>query len=279
MSTSFHPQTDGSSERANRSVGQIVRGAVRPDQTDWVDRIPMTEFAINISINDSTGFAPFELDGGYIPSMLKEIRDDVHPLPGVRAFAHQALLHLSQAHDALIESRVFQTHYANQRRREEPKITEGDLVYLSTKNLSLPKGRARKLLPKYIGPYKVEKARPETSDYQLELPEALAKRHLHPVFHVSLLRPHMSNNDVLFPNRSMPDAYDFGAPDEPEWFVDSIEAHRWNRNALEFQVKWSLGDVTWEPLKSVDKLMALDEYLALYSVKNVKQLPRKVRGN
>ncbi len=73
MSTSFHPQTDGQSERAIRNITQILRAVVRSDQKDWTDKIPMTEFAINASVSKTTGYAPFELNGGYMPSMIKEI--------------------------------------------------------------------------------------------------------------------------------------------------------------------------------------------------------------
>jgi transposase InsO family protein len=66
MSTSFHPQTDGQSERAIRNVTQILRTYQRPDQKDWVDKIDMVEFAINSSVSESMGYAPFELSGGYI---------------------------------------------------------------------------------------------------------------------------------------------------------------------------------------------------------------------
>ena len=100
-------------------------------------------------------------------------------------------------------------------------------MYLSTKNLNLPKGRAKKLCLKFVGPWKVNKAWPETSTYELELPTALRERRIHPVFHVSLLRPYNASNDTLFPNRIQPEPYDFGAMDDQEWFVDEILSHRW----------------------------------------------------
>lgn len=275
MSTSFHPQTDGATEQANRSIGQIFRASLRPDQKDWHDKIPMVEFAINSSINAATGYAPFELNYAYMPSMIRQIPSDHQPSPGVRAFAQQALYNLASAHDAIIASRVFQRHYANAKRRPEPKIDEGNLVYLSTKNLSLPKGRASKLLPKYIGPYKVVRAMPETSNYDIELPEELVQRRVHPRFHVSLLRPHHANDDALFPNRTSVEAYDFGAPEDAEWFVDEIIAHRWEGQSIQFQVNWNLGDTTWEPLANCKQLKALDEYLVLQGVKDWKELPRR----
>ena len=92
---------------------------------------------------------------------------------GIKASMDQALQNLMEAHDAIIEARVVQASYANMHRREEATISQGDLVYLSTKNLNLPKGRARKLCPKYMGPYKVAKADPASSTYMLELPVAL----------------------------------------------------------------------------------------------------------
>src|SRR5215475_5742169 len=225
MSTSFHPQTDGATERANRSVGQIFRASIRPDQTDWYSKVPMTEFAINSSINASTGFAPFELNYAYMPAMIWKIESDISPSPGVRAFAQQALYNIAAAHDAIITSHMFQRHYANAKRHEEPLIDENDLVYLSTKNLNLPKGRSSKLLPKFIGLYCVVQVYKETSNYELELPDELAKRRIHPKFHVSLLRPHHANDDALFPNRTTVDAYDFGTPEDAEWYVGDPSAH------------------------------------------------------
>ena len=225
MSMSFHPQTDGVTERANHSVGQLFRAAISPDQKDWVYKIPMMEFAINSSISKSTGFAPFELDSAYMPRMIRQLPESNTAPPGVRTFAQQALQNLAAAHDAIIASRVVQRHYSNARRRQEPTIKRGDLVYLSTKNLSLPKGRASKLMPKYVGPYKVLQAYPETFNYMLELPSELIRRRIHPKFHVGLLRPHEPNNDALFPNRASVDVYDFGTPDDTKWIVDELNSH------------------------------------------------------
>jgi len=226
MSTLFHPQMDGQTERANRNIGQIFRSAVRHDQKDWVDHIDMTEFAINASIAETMKFAPFELNGGYMPSMLKKIRsDDIIP-KGIKSFMEAALWNLADMHDAIIEAHVFQTSHVNTRRRTEPEIVEGSLVYLSTKNLNLPKGRARKLCLKFVGPWKVLRAWPDTSTYELDLPTALQEHHIHPIFHISLLRPYNTSNNTLFPNRIQPKPYDFRVENDQEWFVNKIIGHR-----------------------------------------------------
>jgi hypothetical protein len=104
MSTSYHPQTDGQTERANCNVGQIFRTIIRNDQKDWVDRVDLTEFAINVSISGTTKYAPFELNSGYIPSMIREIRsDDIIP-KGIKEFARQALQNLADTHNAIIKA-------------------------------------------------------------------------------------------------------------------------------------------------------------------------------
>jgi hypothetical protein len=236
----------------------------------------MTEFAINASISESTGYAPFELNYGYMPSMIKEIRSNETFAQGVKSFAANALRNLADAHDAIIETRVFQTEYANSRRREEPKITVGDLVYLSTKNLTLPKNRTRKLCPKFIGPFKVAKSQPESSNYTLELPAVLQERGIFPTFHVSLLRPYYPSSDSEFPNRTQPEPYDFGAQEDQEWFVDEIVGHRWvGPKRVEYQVRWSQGDTTWETHANCSQLAALDRYLQLHGVNDHLKLPRR----
>jgi hypothetical protein len=185
------------------------------------------------------------------------------------------LQNVASAHDAIIASRVFQTHQANARRRDEPKIEVGSKVYLSTANLALPKGRAGKLLPKYIGPYEVLKALPETSNYELDLPEEMVKRRIHRRFHVNLLKPHQPNDDTSFPGRASVDAYDWGAPDDAEWIVSEITAHRWIRRSIEFQIRWNLGDSTWEPYEVCKDLEALDSYLTLMGVEDWRLLSKK----
>ncbi|KAJ7722259.1 hypothetical protein DFH07DRAFT_760054 [Mycena maculata] len=94
-------------------------------------------------------------------------------------------------------------------------------------------------------------------------------------FHISLLQPYVENDDELFPNREQPELYDFGAPADDEWQVDSIIAHRWMGSKIEFQVRWDLGDTTWEKFNAVKLLSALDNYYTLHGVKQWQQLPKQ----
>jgi hypothetical protein len=247
---------------------------VDDDQKNWVNKCPMMEFALNASISETTGYSPFELDGGHMPSMIREVPSSAQVPQGVREFADNALKHLEDAHDAIIESRVYQAHHANQRRRPEPQIKLNDLVYVSTRNMNLPKGRASKLLPKFIGPYPIVEVNPETSNYRVGLPTELAKRGIHNNFHVNLLRKHHASDDSLFPMRSVAEPYDFGEPSTVEWLVDEIISHHWDGRKLMLQVRWNLGDITVETYNNCKDLAALDRYLELQGVIDWRKLPR-----
>ena len=97
------------------------------------------------------------------------------------------LWNLIDVHDAILEHRVMQTHYSNKHQRPGVIYHENDMVYLSTKNLALPKGRARKLMPRFLGPYKVLKAMNDSSNVTLELPPELRDRRISPTFHTNLV--------------------------------------------------------------------------------------------
>ena len=110
----FHPQTDGSTERENRSIGQILWMVVCDDQKDWAHKYPMVEFAMNSNVSSTTGFAPFELNQGYMPQTGIPTTVDTH-FQCVKQFAEQARSNLLAAHDAIIENHVLQTFHANKK--------------------------------------------------------------------------------------------------------------------------------------------------------------------
>jgi hypothetical protein len=193
------------------------------------------EFALNSTISSSLGFTPFELNYGYSPIINPGLAPELSSMPGVKHFVLHALQNLAHAHDAILESRVCQTHHANRHHREDDIFAAGDLVYVSTVDLSLLKGQAIKLLPKYVGPFKIIDVQPS--------------------------RPYHANDDVLFPHREAHKFYDFGMPDDQEWLVEEILAHQWDKDHLSFQVLWNLGDTTWEPYAVCKDLQALDDYL------------------
>ena len=115
MSAAFHPQTNGASKRANKSVGQILQTLIQPNQSNWVDQLPITEFAINSNVNSSTGFALFELNCGYMPTIIGGITPFENAKPGIKRFINQAINNLEMAHNAIIQSLVSQIQHVNHR--------------------------------------------------------------------------------------------------------------------------------------------------------------------
>jgi hypothetical protein len=91
--------------------------------------------------------------------------------PGVRTFALQRKLALMAAHDSILATRVKEIKTANKKRQLAP-FRQNELVYVSTKNMSFPRGLARKLVPKFIGPYKILEDL-QNQSFVLDLPSYL----------------------------------------------------------------------------------------------------------
>ncbi|KAJ7281692.1 hypothetical protein C8J57DRAFT_1500380 [Mycena rebaudengoi] len=114
----------------------------------------------------------------------------------------------------------------------------------------------------------VTKSFPESSSYELDLPEELRCRRIHAHFHASLLREHQQNDLDIFPSREVGRFYDFGMPDDEEWLVENILEHSWvGPWSVRFRVKWTAGDITWEPPKHLEEVRHLDEYYELHGSK------------
>ena len=71
--------------------------------------------------------------------------------------------------------------------------------------------------------------------------------------------------------------YNMGNPDNAEWLINKITAHRWMGNMIKFLISWNLGDSTWELHTHCKDLEALDEYLELHGAQSVQRLPKGSR--
>jgi len=269
MSSAYHPETDGSTEHANRTIGQMLKFCIGPTQKDWVTRLPAIEFAINLARSESMGYSPFFLNTGRMPRTMIWDAPSSDEYPSVKAYAQRMKLALTAAHNALLTARVKQTVQANKWRRMCPFVV-GDLVYISTKNISFPKGTTRKLVPKFVGPYKISQDFGNYS-YHIELPSSLRQRGIHDVFHSSLLRIHVPNDDRLFPGRLDEQIPELGGTAR-EWIVDKILSHRGSHSDTSFEVRWTSGDTTWLPYGEIAHLCALTDYFEVLGIDDISRL-------
>ena len=266
MSTAFHPQTDGQTERQNRTLEETLRAYVGYKQDDWDQKLAAAEFAYNTSVHASTGYSPFYLNYGQEPRLpldeaLKPANVSNNPTAAQRIQQlHEAL---SQAKAALLRAQQRQAHYADLNRREITFVV-GDPVLLSTEHLSLKnKERTKKLLSKYIGPFKVKRVVSSVA-YELNLPAAMQ---IHPVFHVSKLKA-AKDSGSTFPGRSLAEQSPERPPPElineegeEEWEVEKILKKRIvkcgkNRTRVEYLTQWRgypEWEQTWEPARNLAK--------------------------
>ena len=246
------PQTDGQTERLNRTLEEMLRIYTTYHQDQWDEYLPAAEFAYNNSKQASTGFTPFELDCGQHPiTPITLAIGEVSRVPAANDFVQHWNTMINMAKDALMEAQDRQTKYANQHRRHQV-FKEGDQVLLSMKNINNPVDRNRptkKLTPRFAGPYTISKVI-STTAYKLDLPKTMK---IHPVFHVSLLKPYNPSPEE-FGRPTPPPAIIIPGNNQEEYEVETILDKRklWNR--IQYLVKWigyPLHDATWEPLENL----------------------------
>lgn len=78
MSTAYHPETDGATERANQTIEAMLRAFVSNHQEQWADYVFVIEFACNNAVNASTGVSPFFFNRGLHPRTLTDVALPTH---------------------------------------------------------------------------------------------------------------------------------------------------------------------------------------------------------
>jgi len=145
LTTAYHPQTDGLSERKNQWVEQYLR-LIAVHQEDWAAALPLATLVHNNARNATTGYAPNELISGIEPMTIPE---------QVTATQNPTA---TQRIDQLRKQRTLATQALNEAadraRPTEARWKLGQKVWLEAKNLALPYGSA-KLAPRHHGPFEI----------------------------------------------------------------------------------------------------------------------------
>ena len=241
-STSHHPQTDGQTERVNQALEQYLRCQLMCNATDWDDYLWAAEFAYNNTMNSSTAVTPFYFNYGYHPRFLLFNRNISTPTPAVDEFCKTLLDLQSTARMHLVQAKETYKRYADTHRRPAPPYAVGDQVWLSTRNITIKGPQTFK--PRFVGPYRIIKVINDVA-MKLQLPSSLR---IHPVFHVSLLKP-------LVPGTVLPPKPAAVSPvADQEYEVAAILDSKRTRHRLYYLIHWKgygPEDRTWEPASQV----------------------------
>ena len=184
LSTAYHPETDGQTERTNQELKQYLRMYVNHRQNNWAEWLATVEFAFNNKVYTATRSSPFQVNYGREPRMGFDIRKK-----GKNEKAEEFVREMKERHEearaALVKSQEKMKRQADRSRKEAEEYRVDNKVLISTKDFSaeLMKRATKKLTEKFIGPYVVKKIVSENA-VGLEL---LASLRIHPVVNVRRL--------------------------------------------------------------------------------------------
>ncbi|GJW08549.1 putative reverse transcriptase domain-containing protein [Tanacetum coccineum] len=197
MSTAYHPETDGQSERTIQTLEDMLRACVIDFGKSWDRHLPLVEFSYNNSYHTSIKAAPFEALYGRkcrSPVCWAEVGDAQLTGPEI---IHETTEKIVQIKSRIQAARDRQKSYADLKRKPMD-FQVGDRVMLKVSPWKgvVRFGKRGKLNPRYIGPFKVLSKVGDVA-YRLELPQQLSR--VHNTFHVSNLKKCLSDDSLVIP--------------------------------------------------------------------------------
>ena len=245
LSTAFHPQTDGQTERTNAALEQYLRIYSNYQQDNWVALLSTAEFAFNNTVNATIGMTPFFANYQQHPrwelhlkpsspgSIVPEVQTYVNRLKDLVEYLRLEIRYQQEA----------QMEFANKTRKPPPDFQVGDEVWLHRRFINTTRP-SNKLDHKKLGRFKII-GKIGTHAYKLALPPSMK---VHPVFHVSLLEPVAI--DPL-PGQRVPTPPPVEVEGELEWEVGEIldtRRRRGKKGQVQYLIRWTGHDhPTWEP--------------------------------
>ena len=262
VTTSYHLQTDGQSERTNQIIEIALRHVVAITKTDWTEFIEEVEFNINNNVNLSTGLSPMQfLTGLNTPNILHTaIPGQVCDRRAIEWTDERSTLR-QQARDSLLFAQTKMSIYYD-RKHQPVTLKAGDKAYIKLANGIEPgykiANSSGKLYQLRVGPFEIIEPVGRLA-YRLKLPSTWR---IHPVISIAHLQPH---RDDPHGREEPPPPPDLDVEGEEVFEVEAILAKRYNkrRKRHEWRIKWKgygPEQTTWEPIEHLRNSQTLVDH-------------------
>ncbi|KAL4558020.1 hypothetical protein LXL04_036216 [Taraxacum kok-saghyz] len=247
-STAYHPQTDGQTEVVNRCLQGYLRSFASDEPKHWHRFLFLAEFWYNTSHHSTIAMTPFQALYGRLVPTIHHYAIGNSPVASIDTTLAEDQRLCQLLKSTISRTRQRMTDVAN-RKGLDKTFNIGDLVFLKLHNYrqqSVEHRQNKKLAKRYFGPFKILE-RIGAVAYRLQLPP---NSRIHPVFHVSLLKPSFGYHP---PSTSpLPAVID---NDYNQFILDDILNHRTTADgAKQVLVKWQnrdLSDATWENISDL----------------------------
>jgi hypothetical protein len=197
LSTAYHPQTDGQTERMNQEIEQYLRLFINHRQSDWAEWLSCAEFSYNDKVQSSTGFSPFYVNYGRHPYKGTNPRWDAKSQSAIEFVEHIKKVQ-EETEAALKQSAETMKRNYDRKKGDSREYTPGEKVWLEGTNITTNQP-IKKLDDKRHGPFIIDKKVGESS-YRLKLPTTWKK--VHATFNEKYLSPF---TPAQFPSQKLPD--------------------------------------------------------------------------